>query len=634
MNASKLSRRTLVVSRYSPVMMLILIGFLLVGLRVNQSSVGMYDEAAAGTKSWGVDRPIRSDEWLVRLPWLLSQDMRQFSQNLVTAGDHDASVTYDMPVRGPEVFLRPHLLGYLFLSFDMALSAEWWFLVLGTAIAVYLILLKLTIRPTIAFPLAIVVASSPGLHWWTVNSSFDIIIYSMGGTAALLSAIDRPSSRMRFTLCALSGWLYSCAAVVLYPPFQIPTMIASAIIVITTVVDPTKREFIRRSCVSLLFVGTTFLILTLWFVVRHRAGLNAMSNTVYPGARRSSSGGVNLASLFGTPFDSYASRIVAGSVNGTNQSENSSTFLLGLPVLLLIPFGFSKNSLRLAHRLTTFLGTWFLLLMMWMLLPLPGVIGRILLLDRVPPDRVKPSIATLSALVVALFLEHFAKNTDRLHRAKAVTVFAFVTVWAGSTYVVNDIHLQGSTVWLLGLLWVIPVFVAFLRSAPVGLGLLAIISIATSAQINPLHRSVAAITDNRLSREIRNFEGPDGRHWISFSGTAQVRGIMVASGVHVDSSVSPYPDLAFWSRFDPTSVYKSAWNRYGHVHFVLSSGRTRILSPQPDVIEIQVDPCAIGSPILPGTFFVEADPASIPCAQTMGQAEYQGTNWYILQKGG
>ena len=617
---------------YVPVVILMLLGVVLVGLQINQSSVGMYGTAPAERTGLGIDRPIRSDEWYVRLPWLLSQESRDYAPTMVTAGSHDPSVTYDLPVRSPGVILKPHLLPYLFLGFDRALSAEWWFLVLGCAVAVYVLLLRLRVRPSISLPMAVIVASSPGLHWWTVNSSFNITIYSALGVTALMSAMESASPTKRFSFAAISGWLFSCATVVLYPPFQIPTMVTAGLVIFSVLFEPSRRPTLTRNITALAAAGGVFVVLTAWFVVRHRGGLGSMASTVYPGTRRSTAGGTNIASLFGTPFDSKASGIVVGSVNGTNQSENSSTFLLALPVLMMLPFGRSDDSSRSATTLVRVLATWFAVLLSWMLLPLPSIVGWFTLLDRVPPDRLKPSIATVSAIVVALFMEHIVSDMSRARRVSAIAVFSFITVWAGSVYLVNDKHISSHSIWFLGALWLVPAAIAFLKRPAVGLAMLALVSLMTTVRINPLHRSVDPIKNNSLYAAMNEVDPMMTSPWVTFSGSAQVRGIMVATGAHVESGVSPYPDRAFWAKFDPTSMYEDMWNRYGHVHFVIGQGRTRITSPQSDVIEVSVDPCATGSPIRSGTFLIEGSIESIPCADLVKKIEYQGTTWHILRK--
>lgn len=616
----------------APVIFLVCLGIICTTIGINQSSVGMYEFGQSQTATWGNDRPIRSDEWYVRLPWLMAQSNRGFPATLDSAGVHDASITYDLPVRSFQTLLKPHLIPYLFLSIDKAVAAEWWILVFGCIVSVYLLLLVLKVRPSIALPLAVLVATSPGLHWWTVNPSFDIIIFGSLGLCALLRALRCRSLISQSVLAVLAGWLFACSAVVLYPPFQIPTLVAVAAILIMKILDRKKYSSIVQVLVPVATTGIVFVSLILWFVLSHRAGLNQIASTVYPGSRRSNAGGVNVASLLGVPFDSRASGIVAGSVNRTNQSENASTFLLALPVLLMIPSLSKIVESGVLGRIFLILSGWFMLLMAWMVLPLPPIIGKLTLLDRVPPDRLKPSVALVSSLIVALFLEQFHDEIPLVRRLTSMLAFSVVTFWAGSQYVVNDVPLTRASIWLLGLLWLVPMCCMFMGLTRSGAVMLAIVSVWTSAQINPIHTSLSPIRKNELFAEIVRVDPSRDGSWITFTGTPQVRGVMVATGRRVESAVSPYPDPKFWSRFDPTGIYTDSWNRYAHVQMISSPGRTRITSPQPDVVTVVVDPCAVGSPILAGTFFVEASPDIVPCADVVSQVSYGDAEWFILQK--
>lgn len=618
--------------RFAPVAFLVGLGILLTSLGVNQSSVGMYKEGTAQSFGWGVDRPIRSDEWLVRLPWLVGQASLHFPAEMRTAGIHDPSITYDLPVRSLQMVLKPHLLPYLLLDINRAVSAEWWFLVLGCIAAVYVLLITLGTRPTIAAAIGVLVGSSPGLHWWTVSSSFSIVIYSCLGAAAMLVAMRSISQARWMILAVLAGWMFACSTLVLYPPFQVPTMVAVGLVLLLVAHDRWQSTSWPRVIQPILAAGVVFVICICWFVLSHRSGLHSMAATVYPGMRRSSGGGVNVQSLLGAPFDLKASSIVAGSVNQTNQSENSSTFMVAGVVLLLFPGMASIRHSGLPGRLLLVAGGWLALLVSWMLLPLPAVVGRLTLLDRVPPDRLKPSVAFVAALVLALFLEHFSSETPAVRRVTALLSFGVVTIWAGSKYLVNDLPLSRSAVWGFSALWLVPASMMFTRFRRSGVVALAVVSVFTSAHINPLHRSVDPIRSNRLFDAVLKVDPLRSGTWVTFTGSAQVRGVMVAAGLQVESAVSPYPDPAFWARFDPTGTYADSWNRYAHVNMVLGSGRTTISSPQSDVVQIVVDPCAVGSPISRGTYFVESTREAIPCVDLVSTAEYQGVTWYLLRK--
>lgn len=618
--------------RVLPLLLLACLAVTLISLGVNQSSVGMYHEGPGKTAGLGVDRPIRSDEWYVRLPWLVSQSIRDFPATLNTAGTHDAAVTYDLPVRSPEIILKPHLIPYLVLGIDHAVAAEWWILVIGSACAVYLLLLTIRVRPSLAFGLAAFVSLSPGLHWWNVNSSFSIILYSSLGASSLLSAFRAPPGRRVWLLSGISGWMFSCSAIVLYPPFQVPTMMSILVLLVVNAIAEAKAGRTREILPAIAISATVFASTVAWFVVQHRSGLHAMAGTVYPGTRRSNSGGVDPASLLGVPYDLKASGITAGSVNGTNQSENSSTFLISLPMLLLIP---NLQRLREAGRdgaTLLCLAVWHVVLLLWMLVPMPDLVGQLTFLNRVPPDRLKPSIIFLSMLMAAIFLSRFRNLVSKHNLVLSLIAFWIVTLWAGSRFTVNDVHLDTSEIWSFSSLWFIPLVIFFLGAERMGVLLLAGVALLTSVHINPFHSSIDAIRKNSLSSAVLRVDPERDGHWMTFSGTAQIRGVLVSNGLAVDSSVSPYPDLTFWRRFDPEETHRDQWNRYAHVQFVLTRDTPKILSTQSDVVEVHIDPCAGDGPVRPGTFFVESSPETIRCATVVDTFAFQGITWHILRK--
>jgi hypothetical protein len=618
--------------RHYPIVFFTSLIVILTAFSINQSSVGIYGDVHNGSGIFGADRPIRSDEWLVRLPWLLNQDAHNFPTEMDTTGKHDVGIAYDLPSKSADVLVRPHVLPYLLLDFERALAAEWWILVIGCAIAMYTFLLTLGIRPGLSLPLSIVVAASPGLHWWNVTSTFSIILYGCFAGAAYITSLRQTNPRFRILFALISGWLFACAIFVLYPPLQIPVLGVVGLLLINEVITNLRLSFKRQTVTTFVAAILPFLLIVGLFLFRHRSGLSAMSNTIYPGARRSTGGGVNISSLFGTPFDTKASSIVAGSVNNTNQSENSSTFLFALPILFFIPFSISRDTDSKYLRQFWISVGCFTAFLMWMLLPIPQIVGKITLFDLIPPDRIKPPIVFVSTVLAALFFEHFLKDVPRRRRVVGVLTFFIVTVWAGSHYLVNEVQISKESIWFYSLLWLIPVMIAFFFAPRIGIWLVATLSLFTSLNINPIHNSVKAVTNSVITTSIKELDPGLDYEWMSFSGSAQIRGLMVASGAKVISSVSPYPDKDFWQAFDTNSEFEAVWNRYGHVVMSLTTGPTKISTTQDDVISIATNPCDPLSPIDDGSFFIESSPTSIACAKVEKTFSYQGADWFILRK--
>lgn len=615
-----------------PILMFVVLVAILSRFEVNQYSVGMYGTPKTESSFAGVDRPIRSDEWLVRLPWLLSQSIQDYGPNLRTSGIHDASIIYDLPVRGLEILLKPHLIPYLLLDIEQAVAAEWWLMFLGCGFAVYGLLLSLRIRPGLAAPLGALVAFNPGMHWWTVNSSFTVILYGCLGTTALMSSWRMTRLSHQIFLGLLGGWLLSCATVILYPPFQIPVLGILGLILILKLAESVNDSGWRSAGISVVCAVLVFLLLVGRFVFENRSGLSALANTVYPGSRRTSSGGESLSTILGAPFDVYASRMIAGSVNYTNQSENASSFLTAAPVLLFTCAGVLHGLKTRNARLQYLLLAWFSLLLAWMLLPLPRFVGALTLLERVPPERIRPVIILVSVLAFAIHIEFHNDRLKTSTRTALTGLFFFATVWAGSSYVVENVRIDLRSVWLWSISWVGALTICLVGWRRIGLWSLSLLSIAATLNINPIRTGLEPMYQNSIVRSVSEFDPEKNATWITFTGTAQIRGLLVSTGVRVDSAVSPFPDENFWLRLDPFKKYESQWNRYGHVHFVIGQGETQIANPQDDVITVSIDPCVNDFPIDADTLSIESDPTLFPCMRVLKKIEYQGSSWYVMKK--
>ena len=246
-----------------------------------------------------------------------------------------------------------------------------------------------------------------------------------------------------------------------------------------------------------------------------------------------------------------------------------------------------------------------------------------------PPDRIKPSLSFVSVVLVALFADRFLDHYSRRQRLVAVAWFGIFTLIAGSYYSVNGVTLNNSEILKYSLCWILPTVLFFCFSKKFGIwGLLLVASLST-LNINPIHRSVSPLYNNSVRNEMLRLDPNLSASWVTFSGNAQLRGVMVASGVRVLSAVSPYPDESFWKQFDPDKKFEDKWNRYGHVQFTNISGPTRISSPQADVIKVEIDICET---LQSGTLLIESTAEGLDCLKQVGQATYQGSSWTIFRK--
>jgi hypothetical protein len=582
------------------------------GLGLSGSSVSI--DATIGSHSAsgsvGRARPIRTDEYQVRTPLAVRQAVLGFpDHNEIGVGEHDMGVLYDLPTRGWEIVVRPQTLPYHVLGVERSFAFEWWILFLALpGLGVYALALALGVRTLTAALIAMLVVLSPFVQWWTLPVTGTAIGYTCLAAAALVAATRVRSVPAKVGMGAVAGWLGACAVVVVYPPSVVPLALVAGAAAVAAI----ARSFPPRAqrprwwmglLVALAAACAVGGVLVIAFVVTHRGALNALSSSVYPGMRRNGGGTQDPATLFGTPFDLVQSTRSAAevAVNGLNQSEASA----GLFTIFAVAAAVVANRTRAFWKpwqnhvvLLTVVGA-SMLLLAWYFFPIPEAVGRVLLLDRVPPFRLLVTFLIASALALGLFFDEQRRAEAKLPPfalAAGTLAFAVPTAWAGLR-----LQIDGETppLWQVLLLAVgstIGVALA-LRGLRAGLWLLVVLLAAGAVAVNPIQHGLSPLLDSpsaRLGRELRNRPGT-GKvldFWTGPRGeTARVG--LTASGVDLVSGVNLYPNKAAWRVLDPNDSARRVWNRYNNA--VWNPAPTG-MEPSfhlydPYTIRVDIDPC-------------------------------------------
>jgi hypothetical protein len=596
----------------APMIVVVLVAVVFGALKISGSSTGLFDEFAADPSTPDgilkqVPRPVRSDEWLVRTPWVLRQAATGFDGTVRGGvGRHDVGVLADLPVWNPLALLRPHQLAYFALPIDVAFALEWWLLHVVQFAGMYLLLVVTIRRPWISAACAALITLSPASQWWTGSATFLAPGYAALAAALVVIATREERRWARIALAAAAGWAGAAFAVVLYPPWQIP----SALIVVTFTVAVIARDLggrpERTQLLRLLAVVVGALTIaascSAAFAVGHRDAIGAIGSTVYPGDRAAERGGsVPPEQLLGGSLDSFAASKRSTDVNGRNQSENAVGVLLVIPVALATLAALAAMHLRRRDH-------WPLIGMLgvgtvfgaWMLLDLPSWIGAPLLLDRVPPARLLLPITVVGALSLGLFIASPSAGERRLRPAASIvigTAFAGMQYWVVGSYVVGGESISGRSAGLLIALFSVGSALAISHLPAVGLSMLVALTAWQAVLINPLQIAVPELRDGRVRAVVDRVDesSPDGTAWLSFAPDPLLRAVLTASGVDTLAAVSPYPDRDAWTVLDDDGQHEEVWNRYAYVYFTpLDPGfEPTFTLDQTDRIFVGVDPCDV-----------------------------------------
>ncbi len=610
---------------------------------VSGSSLGLYATINGATEHeahmvTGPARGIRTDEWLVRTPWVLGQLERDRPTRVAGGvGTHDMAVLMDLPTRGWEVVLRPHTAGYWFFGIERGLAIEWWAYFALQMLGVYALLVTLSGRVAVSALAAALVTLSPASQWWTTPATFTTIGYGCLATALALRAHRAGGNRSRVALSALAGLTLAAFLAGLYPPWQIGTALVLLPVVAATVIpdllDAADRGRVLRSLALVLAVtvglgGSLFAA----FVAQHRDAVEAISATVYPGQRNASKGGgTPLPIVLSATFDSYASSKPFSMVNGTNQSENSSALPLLLPVtcvclalLVRRRFGASRSSPALIGCLVG--GA---LVTGWMLLPIPSDIGSLVLLTRVPPSRLLLPVGLSGTIALALLVCHLLDTGGRIGwrlLLAAVGLTGAALWWAAGRYTVDGRDIDTWRAGLLVLIVLAGVALSLRRRPLLGLGILVAFTFWQASLVNPVQVGTGPLVTSPLRRAVDAIGAgePADAGWIAFSADSTVRGTLTAAGVNNLAGVSPYPDYAAWRILDPGLASEDLWNRYTHIEFAVApaGAPTGFTLLGPDRLSVAVDPCAAALRELGVRFMVAQGIEIGPCVRPLVRIPY------------
>jgi len=605
--------RTVVQQKLFFPLLLFAIVAILTTFKVSGSSLAVYEVSAGASPSEsgvvvGSVRPIRSDEWLVRTPWLLSQIQNGLpSETPNGLGQHDVGVVGDIPARNLDIIVKPHQISSWFLGPERALAAEWWIWHALMAIGIYSLLYTITLRPGLAVPISLIALFNPSTQWWAAPGTYTTVGYGCLAAASFITSMRCKNRSSRRWFAILAGWSVACFVCTLYVPWMITTTISVGFLTLGMIIQHLinsrdRRNHLIQMMETVAILSLVSVVLIGVFLLRHKTAIAAVNSTVYPGNRLGESGGtLNLATMFGAPFDYLASKPQTVNLNGTNQSENSSGVMFFVPVLVACLGNLKSRvltpQLRSVGGLIAVLISGIVFLV-WALFPISSTFGRFLLLDRVPPERLPPALALVSLLALGIFLNYqFNLGLKTSKKISIISILSFLAIhiYSASLYKVEQDEISLTTNMFVLILISVAIILLFQNFMRTGFMFLIALGALNFLQINPIQIGADPLLTNPVAQLVQRVESNMGRDkgWMLIGGDIYVRGSIEATGVSFLSGVSRYPNWDAWLILDPTLQYEESWNRYGHLSISVGEKNSEpvISSPQSDVIQIVIDPC-------------------------------------------
>jgi hypothetical protein len=427
----------------------------------------------------------------------------------------------------------------------------------------------------------------------------------------------------------------------MYPPFQVPCAIVGAAFVAGYLGEAAARDGLRRlrgALYTLLGAAGVAAVCASLFVVTRREAIQAIVETVYPGARRVLGGGYSIVQLlsghlmYGLQLGRNMPAYLVPEQGVTNQSE-ASTFILLTPYVFVAGLWIIVRRYR-ADRTVDWLlaltSAAFLLLLVRLFAPWFDAPSALLGLDRVPHGRLMIGVGLACVLHTAVVVQRIAADRRLVWGMTPAVVLAVLScVVCGAVTWAVLARTPARLGVLAPLAATVPIPLAtflILRGRPSLAGAMVLaFSFMSAGAVHPLYVGLEVLTRTPLSLTIRELAATDRGRWIAdgllLEHVASLNGAPSLSGVYV------YPQPPVWTgvAVDGPAV----WNRYAHVSFDVEaspgrSGPASAVLDGVDRVSVKLDPCGAFVRRHNVRFLVTeaTDLASLSCLRVAARVQY------------
>lgn len=573
---------------------------LLVSFKINGSSIGAWDMYASelidqteNSLIIGENRTIRSDEWMVQTTYYMAQAMSDdfyplYNTNIMDDG-LNMILAYNSPVANLSIIGKPFNWGFLLLGKEYGLSWYWAF----KTIALWLLAFELSMMLTKKMKGISILASfwitfSPAIQWWFMQHVGDTIFFTLAMIVAFYKYVenikDNKWKKLSFSLMfAFSAIGF---ALVIYPAFQVPLAYLTLVFMGVIYFGVFKTPKLKKD--DYIFVSMIILIIGVvlgQFLLTSIDAIKATLETVYPGKRVSTGGGVELFRYSEFMINTYTP---FRDINYLNNCEVSSfiNFFIGSVIVLLIAI--SKKVKNIGIGIALFIVA--LLQFIWTVVPFNETIAKITFLSYVPTDRMM-----LMFNFTAMLLSIWAIGVIFREKIISPLVGGIIAVVNFSVYALlilkspyRDYTNLSYLIILFAIYLIINVSI-FVRWKRVFFVAMSILIFMSGMTVNPVVKGVGGIYNKTLSKAIIEIEENDPDSvWLA-EGDETKGEFIYANGAKAINGTHFYPALSTWKKISEDYDDEIIYNRYAHVKISLTTDETKFILGNADAFEIDLN---------------------------------------------
>ncbi len=542
-------------------------------LEINGSSLGTWAEyldLADTGDILGVDRPVRSDEWAVSTPMMLSQYYNDFGYfgDIVRGTETDMFLVYGQAVADIAVVFRPFYWGYLFLEPGRGLAFFWcgrWIALFMVSFEMFMLITKREKRLSLAG--ACLIALAPVVQWWfAINGLVEMLIFGQLSVILLHKYMNTEDSRIR---AAMALVIFVCAGgfiLAMYPAWEIPMAYVVLALGIWVILENIRNfRFRKRDLLVILILAILFLGIMFHIYSNSKETIDLFMNTAYPGARSETGGGA-WKRFFNYFFNMWYALLGDGTLGNTSAG---SQFIDFFPFCYIIPAGV------LMKKKDKFLVIMFcaaLFLGVYCVAGFPEILARVTLMSYSSAPR---AFIVLGFVNILLLMRGLAQSEICIPKLAAAVagIVAASGIYAISALAISDDFYPGIkyvvvTIGVFAILFALLLRIRDKRAGKIFCSLCVAVMVLAGALVNPVHLGIKPISDSELVSAIEDIseEDPDAL-WAVVGAGLPIINLPIMAGASTINSTNTYPVLERWEELDDTA--SEVYNRYAHIRIEL-----------------------------------------------------------------
>jgi hypothetical protein len=603
------------------ILILISCFFILSLLKIHTSNIANWEPLFGLGESESViagkPRFIRMDEWMVATPNAISQYELGLPVKNESIGDKNTPFVWGLPVKDISTILRPAMWSYFIFDIERAFAFSWNFNIFFFLISFFLLLMLLTKNNFwLSVTGTLFIFFSGGIQWWSyIISNYMLYLNGMFISFVYILYHKKPGPLIAAGLVlilSVYGFIFS-----LYPPFQIPLVYLYSFLFVGFLLKQKKFSSIREKGLLKIVVLSISIIILAAFTFHYynlvKDTYSAILNTVYPGKRFSTGGGLIKGKFFAEFFEMFMTDINMPRV-WMNICE-ASGFIMFFPIVFY-GMAYIYYKTRKIDPQATAVSLFIIIGIIYIQFGFPAFVSKVSLFSMSPSERFLPILGVGNAI---LLICHIGNKESEKIKAQfswieflilSLAIFTFIRYTSNRINSVTENFFTSDQVNIVSLL----ILIAYLlirykdfKYAKPALYILLVGLTINNISVNPITKGLSSILENplvRISKEIHD-KDPKAR-WALF-GNTRITHLLKANGINLFNTVKMIPIKKDMEVLDPKGISDSTYNRYAWMGLVMYINRRDTVIFQKggnDSYNIYMDPCSPKFNILAVRYFV------------------------------